>query len=177
MSKRDALRALGKRFPAPSELTKTLDAAYEQPDRSAAIVATAIIESILEKIIVARLKHKEPDLIGKLFKDRGPLSDFHSKILVATAFGVISPNMGSELHRIKAIRNVFAHAKIDVNFDTPEIAEEVNGFLMLKAMQSVASDSKDISVSNKRTFILMIRILCIMISTDHKTVSGEELVI
>jgi DNA-binding MltR family transcriptional regulator len=153
-----------------------LDAIQHQPDRSAAIVATAVLESMLQRVVLERLTYKAPTLTTQLFDNRGPLSDFHSKILIATAFGIITPNMADELHRIKAIRNVFAHAAIDITFDTKEVAAEVAGFRMLKAMQEVTmAEDKMLYFPSRSAFLLVVRILCIMLSSDHKQHSGEEL--
>jgi hypothetical protein len=137
MSKRDALRALGKKFPAPKEIKSILDGLKDEPDRSAAIIAGALVQSFLERFIITHMKDKQPNLIGMIFNNRGPLSDFHSKILVAQAFGLISCNSAAELHRIKSIRNVFAHATSLVNFETEEISKEIMSFIMMNAMKNV----------------------------------------
>src|SRR5687768_1848430 len=110
MSVRDALRKLSRTFPAPPEIKEILEALDKEPDRSAAIIAASLIEGALERLIARYLVHSYPELLGQLFTNRGPVSDFHSKIVVATAFGVISRNMGEELHMVKAIRNAFAHS-------------------------------------------------------------------
>lgn len=108
MSKRDALRALSKKFPTPQEVKSILDDLRNEPDRVVAIVAAALSEFFLERAIISHLKSKEPSLVGELFNNRGPMAEFHSKILIAQAFGVISANHAKEYHRIKVIRNVFA---------------------------------------------------------------------
>jgi DNA-binding MltR family transcriptional regulator len=174
--KRDALRKLGKKFPAPPELERTLVNCRKESDRSAAIITTAIVESVLEKLIVKHLSCTESNLVGQLFNQRGPLSDFHSKILIATAFGVISPNTAAELHRVKAIRNVFAHATVEITFDTKEIAEEISTFLMLNAMKAVPRPPEsEIDYPNKTAFLLMIQILCIVMDDQHRELGGAEL--
>ena len=176
MSKRDALRALSNKFPSPPELTAIMDAALKQPDRIAAIVVGAVVASMLEKIIIANIKFKSPDLIGKLFKDRGPLSDLHSKILIATAFGIIDPLAMIELNRMKVIRNVFAHARVDVTFDTPEIASEVDGFILLGALRAGLDTMENPPViTNKWAFVTIVRIFCSQISENHKELSGAAL--
>lgn len=170
----------GARFrailPARPELERILANCREESDRSAAIIASAIVETVLGKLIIVHLSRKEPYLLGQLFNQRGPLSDFHSKILVATAFRVVSPNTAAELHRIRAIRNVFAHATSEVTFDTKEISDEISTFLMLKAMKAVPSPTKsDMEFGNKAAFLLMVQILCIVMDDQHKKLGGEEL--
>jgi hypothetical protein len=81
-----------------------------------------------------------------------------------------------ELNRMKAIRNVFAHAKTDVTFDTPEIAAEVSGFLGNVGMQAVLKTMENPpSLSNKWIFVTIVRTVCAQISEDHQEISGEAL--
>jgi hypothetical protein len=117
MPKRDALRALSRKFPAPQEVKSILEGLDSEPDRVVAIVGSAIAESFLERAIISRLQDKSPELIGQLFNNRGTMGEFHSKILIAQAFGVIPPFQASEFIRINAIRNVFAHASVNVTFE------------------------------------------------------------
>jgi len=176
MSKRDPLRTLSKKLPPPPELAAALENIYDQPDRSAAIVGSAIIEALLENIIIKQLRCKDPGLIGQLFNNRGPLSDFHSKILVATAIGMITPQVGDELHRIKAIRNVFAHAKADVTFETPEIAAEIDEFMLYKVMiATMEKMGNKLHFTNKKRYLFTIHLLSAMMNDVHKEVTGESL--
>ena len=100
----------------------------------------------------------------------------HSKILIATAFGAIDALSMLELNRMKAIRNVFAHATIDVTFDTPEIATEVNGFAIRGGMQALANTMDNPpAITNKWAFVTIVRIICAEISKNHKEISGEAL--
>src|SRR3984893_16402708 len=170
MSKRDALRALSRKFPAPQEVKSILEGLRDEPDRVVAIVGSAIDESFLERAIISHLRHKAPELIGQLFNNRGPMADFHSKILIAQAFGVITTPRASEFHRIKAIGNVFAHASVNINFETNEISKEVDDFIMHKAMkerneleQQVVNEAvrRYQDASRKRTFLLMVQLSCI----------------
>jgi DNA-binding MltR family transcriptional regulator len=125
MSKRDALRALSRKFPPPRELEDIFFTLEHDAPRAVAIIVGAIIEGMLERIIISRLKDKEPNLIGRLFKNKGPLSDFDSKLLIAQAFGIIERTKAEDLHRIKSVRNTFAHAPQNITFDTPEILSEI----------------------------------------------------
>jgi hypothetical protein len=59
MSKRDALRDLSRKFPAPKEIASLFVDLFDEPDRVVAIVASAIAESFLERMIIAKLKHKD----------------------------------------------------------------------------------------------------------------------
>ena len=99
---RNGLRELSRRFPSPSELRRTFDALRDDTDRSVAIVAASIADNVLEQLLLTHMERATPDLIAMIFGMRGPLSDFHSKILIAGAFGVVSANMAKDLNRIRA---------------------------------------------------------------------------
>ena len=59
MSNREALRRLSRKFPAPPEIEKIMSELYGQSDMSVAIVASAIAEAALEKLITSKLKTKK----------------------------------------------------------------------------------------------------------------------
>ena len=79
-----------------------------------------------------------------LFENRGPLSDFNSKILVGQAFAVITDRMAEDLQRIRKIRNCFAHARTEVHFEEPLIAGEVTELGVVLAARK-AYDNSDLS--------------------------------
>jgi DNA-binding MltR family transcriptional regulator len=169
MANRDALRKLSRKFPAPPEIETIMDGLRDQNDISTAIVASAIAEASLERLITERFKSKSKSLIGQIFLNRGPLSDFHGKILLAEAFGLITRNMAEELHSIKAIRNAFAHAKIPIDFDNEIIAREIASLRMMPAMRAVDSDKREkFKMTNKACFLLTTRILLIIFDGIEK---------
>lgn len=178
MGNRNALRELSKRFPSPPELSRTFELLRDDTDRSVAIVAASIADNVLERLLIRHMKQRGGDLLGFLFGMRGPLGDFHSKILIAEAFGAVSPVMAQELNRIRAIRNVFAHATTPVSFKTPEIAEEMTAFAMLNAMDGVEPAEGQIKLEaprDKAGYLLVVHILCIIIDSDHRKAGGDPI--
>lgn len=181
MSNRDALRRLSKKFPAPPELLAALEALSNEPDLTVAVMGTALLETGLERLIVVQLQTNRKDLPGRLFENRGPLSDFNSKILVAEAFGIINSQIADELQIIRHIRNTFAHARMPVTFATPEIAKEVDQFGMLNVMKGVEENFEDgtkpfSAIPKKRAFLLIIQLLFYMIDGAHFKITGKTLV-
>ena len=169
MSNRAALRKLSKRFPAPPEIERIMDSLRDGTDLSAAIIATAILEASLEKLLVKKFTYKYPDLVGQIFTNRGPLADFHSKILIANAFGIITSNLAGELHSIKAIRNTFAHTKFPISFDHEYVGREVASLRALTAIKEAESESKKkLVLDNKEWFLLITRIILIMFESLDK---------
>jgi DNA-binding MltR family transcriptional regulator len=171
MSKRDALRALSRKFPPLRELEDIFSALEHDAPRAVAIIAGAIIEGMLERIIISRLKDKEPNLIGRLFKNKGPLSDFDSKLLIAQAFGIIERTTAEDLHRIKSVRNTFAHATQNITFDTPEILSEIKEAIFLNRID----DDSMSKLNGKDIFLILSGFYCGYLEGISATIlMGEE---
>jgi hypothetical protein len=169
MSNRDALRKLSRFVPAPPEIEKIMDGLAIADDMSAAIIAGSLVEVELERLILRKFKVSDPDLLGQIFQNRGPLSDFHSKILIARAFGFITSPMASELHSLKAIRNAFAHARTPITFEHVAVAREIASLKMIKAMRdNVAKGGEDWEPTNMGCYLLITRILLIMFDQLRK---------
>jgi DNA-binding MltR family transcriptional regulator len=173
MSNRDALRKLGRKFPTPPEIEKIMNSLRKAEDISVAITATAILEAALEETLQKQFVIKKPALAGAIFQNRGPMSDFHSKILIATAFGIITPNMAEEMHSIKAIRNVFAHAKVPLTFEHEIVGREVSTLKMLTAIQRFSPEgAARLIKENRAWFLLIVKILLIILDGVQK--EGKE---
>jgi DNA-binding MltR family transcriptional regulator len=76
-----------------------------ESDRSIAIVGASLVEAVLEHALAAKfVSHR---YVKRLLA--GPLGRFSVKIDVALAIGLIEEEIWEELHRIRKIRNEFAH--------------------------------------------------------------------
>jgi DNA-binding MltR family transcriptional regulator len=82
------------------------DALRGETDRAAAVLGAAYLDDHLEKVFRARLRSETPDTV---YRYRGPLGDFASKIDLAFALGWITTELRDDLHVIREIRNKFAH--------------------------------------------------------------------
>jgi len=133
-SRRDPLRELSRKFPGLHESWQTL---ISQHDRAAGIVGVALLEASLERLLVKKLPNLSPALEGRLFKNRGPLSDFDSKILIATALDFIPDNAATLFNSLRAVRNVFGHSMVDVSFETKEIIDEVKRYILPFSQQAI----------------------------------------
>ena len=182
MSKRSALRELSRRFPAPREIKKIMDSLRNKDDLHAAIIAVSIVEASLEQLIVTRLKKSDKDLLDRLFQNRGPLSDFNSKILIAEAFGILTGPLAEELHVMRAVRNAFAHAKMHLSFADQPVALEVSRLrlgLGLKGAKLPISNegAPEFHLAEKDAFLLAIRIALIILDEIRKKKSTADKVI
>lgn len=136
VAKKRTLRTLSSEVPAPETVEQVLLHLHGRQDREAAIVGASLVESALQERLLRSFDSAAGGLEQCLFEDRGPLSDFNSKILVAQAFAVIPDRLAEDMQRIRKIRNCFAHARIDVGFDEPLIAKEVLELAAAMAVQS-----------------------------------------
>jgi hypothetical protein len=127
---RKKLKALIRRMPDEQDgASKIVNEIYHAPgDRGAALVAGTFAEDALAGIIRARLVPLSNEKLEELFGFDGTLRSFADKIRVAYAFGFIDSEIRNDLDRIREVRNVFAHARTDVSFSTPEIVAACRGF-------------------------------------------------
>jgi Mannitol repressor len=96
-----------------------------QSDRGAAIIATAIIDNLLEDALRQRLI-LTLELGDRLFS-YGPLANFSAKISLAYAVGILTSEMSSDLDTIRRIRNRFAHTAEPLKFRDTKIRQWTAG--------------------------------------------------
>lgn len=174
MSTKDPLKKLMRRFPAPAELEALLDKLGDGDDRTIAITGASILEAILERFIKRKLAVCDDALAGQLFYNRGPLSDFHGKIIVAQAAGYITPGLASELLLVKSIRNAFAHSVIGISFDTPEVRQKVEHSATVETVRQIRA-VEQADLPHSILFALLIRLLVITLDIHHQTAGGDSL--
>lgn len=126
-AKKETLASLGRRtHRALSTLDPWLEEFSTSTDRSAALVGAAYLANALRDCI-ARIMRPDLDetLEAALFSEaRAPLSDFNSRIELAYAFKLISEQDRNDLHRVRRIRNLFAHSALQFDFQNATIAKE-----------------------------------------------------
>lgn len=118
------LKQLQRELPPGTELGSLLrrldDPASDEAskDRYIGLVAAGAVERALHLAVYGTATQERDE----------PRSGFGSLINQAAKRGIVTANEAIELHRIREIRNVFAHATGAVSFDTPVISE-VSGLL------------------------------------------------
>ena len=90
------------------EFNAFLEEINKESDRGAALVCSAMLDDLLEKIISAfLLDNKEANKLLSGFN--APLGTFSARILAAYALGLLSEKEHDECNRLRTIRNEFAH--------------------------------------------------------------------
>lgn len=100
----------------PSELAHS-------SDRVCGVVAGAILESLLEELLRKSLIAERS---GRLLSGYGPLSSLAAKVDVLHALGSLSESEAQDLHRIRRIRNEFAHSFEEKSFSSSPICDHVS---------------------------------------------------
>jgi hypothetical protein len=90
----------------------------EKNPRGAAILLATNVEVALDYALSKLLNHRHRLLAGA----GKPLDSFRNKILLGYALNIYGDGTFLSLEAIRNIRNAFAHARIPIGFDTPEIA-------------------------------------------------------
>ena len=94
-------------------------------DRGLVLITTAIVEQFLEEAILVHCTRKfDRDWRERLFG--GAVQGFHGKILLGHALGLYNTAFYEDLDRIRAIRNVFAHARIPLKLHSKSLKEACN---------------------------------------------------
>jgi hypothetical protein len=126
---RKELRELITRDPALGEANVIVDALREvESDRGCALIAGSIAEDTLQEILKTKLVPLSNERVEELFGVNGIIGSFSSKIRIAFAFRIIDAKVRDDYDRVREIRNVFAHARTPVYFNTPAIARSCKEF-------------------------------------------------
>lgn len=135
-SKLRSINSLIRQEPSVAEMFEVLDndVVSRMDDRSLAILESAYVEQELEEFLTSRLVTLKKEEFRGLFEGGGPLSSFSAKTKIAYAFGCIGRNTRNELDRIRTIRNVFAHSRLPLRFDTGELKAECERLMTPKRM-------------------------------------------
>jgi hypothetical protein len=99
-----------------------IDEILDSPDRTAVIVATAILESILEEGIIDRLLPMSNNHRDALFGGEASFATFSAKINLGLSLGLYGNQTKTDLNLIRKIRNEFAH-HANRSFAHPEISK------------------------------------------------------
>ena len=168
MAKSDALRRLSRRIPTSPEVEAIIANLRRDTDIAVAIVGSALVESALERLLISKFATKRKELLGRLFQNEGPMSNFHGKILVAQAFGVITSPLADEMHKIRAIRNAFAHAKVPISFENEVVLREVTELKFASILAAIFRSNLDLPLDGKGSFLWAVQMTLILFEEFEK---------
>jgi len=151
-----------------------------EPDRSVAILGSALIEDQLGSMLGMFLV---PDTNkAKLFATYGPLSTFSARTEMAYLLGLIPKDIHDDIDYVRKIRNHFAHKIENVSFDKSPVFDLATNLRavewFMKGMSVVEkppspTEIQDILERPRRRFEITVGIVSIML--DHYLTSIESL--
>jgi hypothetical protein len=127
------------KLPTTEQVKAFLEEVKSQTDRGAAIVASAVVENLIEVVILERLIELPGERKDALFYRMGaPLSSFSAKVEMAFALGIIANELRLTLHLIRDLRNKFAHRVEALTFDH----QDIDSIIKSRASPSVRESSE-----------------------------------
>ena len=118
-----SLNRLVQKPPASNELrTVLLKTLSESNDQTAVIISSSLLEGALQDAILRKFRDLDDNERKEIFETDSVLSTFSAKIKIAYALNICGPSTRDDLDCIRAIRNAFAHGRMHLSFDNPEVS-------------------------------------------------------
>lgn len=115
-------------FFVPKDIEAILDDLKNEGDRSVALVGASLVEHALQEAIRSVLRpideKEEPDLLERMFGQRGLFPGLSGKILGAFMLKIIGRQTRRDLELINKIRNTFAHDMNPLDFADDRIKNQ-----------------------------------------------------
>lgn len=109
------------------------DAVMSQGPHAVALVYVQLVDNELTELIFGHMPGMDRHLDRSLFKGSAPLATFSAKIDLAKSMGIIDSALWSELHRLRKLRNKFAHAHKVLSFEDQVVIDHVNSLAEIHA--------------------------------------------
>ena len=130
MSKtKNPLSRLLEQVPTPQEYQVAWENVRKDGSRGSVILAGTLVEDSLRALLISRMapgvgKDGPKDLFGPM----KPLSTFSAKIRMGFALKLYGERTFHDLELLRKLRNLFAHGKLAIDFNTPGVKWAINQF-------------------------------------------------
>ncbi|WIO74751.1 hypothetical protein QP938_02270 [Porticoccaceae bacterium LTM1] len=112
---------------------KVWKALKKESVRGSVVMASAVIEDILEELLKNRLElcceEHDPLFDGA----NAPIGNMSSKIELSFRTGCIGPKLRKSFHILRKLRNDFAHLSHDIDFETQSVKDRTRNLLKLNS--------------------------------------------
>jgi DNA-binding MltR family transcriptional regulator len=126
---KDPLTRLLKQVPSPQEYQVAWENVRKDGSRGSVILAGTLVEDSLRALLISRMAPGvEKDGSKDLFGPMKPLSTFSAKIRMGFAMKLYGERTFDDLELLKKLRNLFAHGRLAIDFNTPEVKSAINQF-------------------------------------------------
>jgi DNA-binding MltR family transcriptional regulator len=120
-------------------LAKAASVFVNESDRGVALIATAWLDDVLEKLIRTGFR-SEDKIADSVLKDTGGLSTFSARIKVAYLMGLLEKSAYLDLNIIRKIRNDFAHFRKPITFEDENISDRCTNLRTIIEFNKLASE-------------------------------------
>ena len=110
-----------------------------ESDRAAAVLGPAMLDDMLKNLIQASLSSE--NLGERLLGQMRPLGTFSSRISIAEAIGLISPEEARDLDRLRGIRNEFAHGLNGIDFENQSVKDRCQQFISVRKVLALEENN------------------------------------
>jgi hypothetical protein len=120
---------------------------YAEGDRACAILQATWTELIVERTLRARLRFEGA---SQIFDSNGPIASFSDKIIMAFGMGVFGTKTRHDLNLIRHLRNGFAHCRLPLRFNSPEVKGVCDNLLLpdIESLRAIPTFLLDRPVHN-----------------------------
>lgn len=133
-----ALTSLGSDQRTLDDIHAFFEALAKGDDRTAALLAATQVEDAVFRLLLHKMRDDlSTDHRNRLFGDSAPLGTHGSRIRLAYALGCFGPITYNDLDIIRRIRNAFAHAPRDINFNTDAVKDACNLLKMPEISEAI----------------------------------------
>jgi DNA-binding MltR family transcriptional regulator len=150
--------------------SKEFDAAIKELDtdgpRGCAVLAHALLETIMERLLRSRMVPLLEREEGELFKGTAPLATMSARVRLAYSLGIIDGQTRDYLNIVSLIRNKLAHTDVVKTFETPEVAHECKK-LFPHAVWAKDSEPRQLYIRSVK--MLMITLMNLYVLDEDKT--------
>lgn len=160
------------RFPASDDdFNAFLSEFQQESDRAAAVLGAAYADDLL-KTLLMRSFVNEGRTVRELMRPESAGGTFSSRISLAYAIGLISEDDAKDLHRLREIRNKFAHRLHGLSFEDQSIAANSWNFrCMERVFTKFPRLREEYPPDARKWFDLAVGILCYQLRRSLRNAS------
>lgn len=182
MSKKTDLKALSNLAPDSTyhaELIKEMNAT--ENDRGYCLLVSSLLENAVDGVLTVQISHFASKEREAFFDSHGAAGAFSRKIALLHAFKIVGKVTRRNLDIIREIRNAFAHGKVPLTFETPEVKAMCDELKLIdpRSPTKTISDNHQGSGSRNRFHDVLATIMILLdiyIGDDSKRLADLGLV-
>lgn len=122
--KKASVRDLSNYDLTPEDIDAWAEELTGASPRACALVGGAYLANLLQRLIRTKLIALDKIGTSHVFDPPGPAADFHARIELAWALGLIDASTRRDLKIIKDVRNAFGHAPQKLTFEDTFVRKE-----------------------------------------------------